>query len=148
MAKYGRKTMRLDTSGFESLIRKLDSLGGDVKTAAEVTLKKAGQRIQTDTHIALNNSYLPAYGKYWTGRTSKTIIDNPTVEWSGTVASIPVGFDFKKPGAGGYLISGTPKMKPDPQLRKMYKSKQYMNEIQDLMIESMNEFILKEMEDK
>ena len=148
MAKYGRKTMRLDTSGFESLIQKLDSLGGDVKTAAEVTLKKAGQRIQTDTHIALNNSYLPAHGRYWTGKTSESIIDNPTVEWSGTVGSIPVGFDFKAPGAGGFLISGTPKMQPDPQLRKIYKSKQYMNEIQDLMTESMNEFIIKAMEGK
>ena len=44
-----------------------------------------------------------------------------------------IGFDFEKPGAGGYLITGTPRMKPDAALSKMYKQKAYMKKIQDDM---------------
>ena len=90
-------------------------------------------------------SYLPAGGKYSTGKTEATIVDNPQVEWSGSRASIEVGFDFGKPGAGGFLITGTPKMKPDKELNRMYKGKKYMKQIQDQMSEVVSEAISKAM---
>ena len=58
---------------------------------------------------------------------------NPQPEWDGFVASVSVGFDFSVPGAGGYLITGTPKMAPDKQLHKIYKGKKYMQEIQKII---------------
>lgn len=131
MAK--RNTLKLDTSGLTELLTKLDAVGGDMKPAAEEALKKASERIADDTERAIQKVNLPAHGKYSTGDTEKSIIRNAQVEWNGLVGSVPVGFDFSKAGAGGYLITGTPKMKPDKELRKIYKGKKYMQELQEKM---------------
>lgn len=131
MAK--RNTLKLDTSGLTELLTKLDAVGGDMKPAAEEALKKASERIADDTETAIQKVNLPAHGKYSTGDTEKSIIRNAQVEWNGLVGSVPVGFDFSKAGAGGYLITGTPKMKPDKELRKIYKGKKYMQELQEKM---------------
>ncbi len=36
-----------------------------------------------------------------------------------------MGFDKTKPGAGGFLITGTPKMQPVKPLAQIYGSKKY-----------------------
>lgn len=134
-------TIRLDTSGLESLMRKLVRVEhAAAKETIDEVLTEAAQRIQTDTHLAMANNYLPAHGQYWTGRTAESIVDDTHVEWEGMVGSVPVGFDFSKPGAGGYLIkgrkpsaTGTPYMAPDPMLNKMFRGKSYMKEIQEKM---------------
>ena len=136
-----RNTLKLDMSGFEQLLVKLDGLNGDVNSIVTKALTEAGQRIAEDTHAAMANNNLPAGGKYSSGRTEEAIVDNPQVEWSGMKASIEVGFDFGKPGAGGFLITGTPKMKPNQALNKIYKGKKYMKEIQDQMGEIVDEAI-------
>lgn len=128
-----RNTLRLDTTGFEKYITKLESLGGNVEQAVNEALSKSAEQISKDTHLAMQPQYLPAQGKYSTGTTEASIIDDATVRWQGLTAWIPVGFDFAKKGAGGYLITGTPKMKPNPQLNAMYKQKKYMKQIQDEM---------------
>ena len=135
-------TIRLDTSGLEGLMRKLVRVEhAAAKETIEGVLEEAAQRIQTDTHLALSKNYLPAQGKYWTGRTSESVVDDTHVEWEGMVGSVPVGFDLSKPGAGGYLIKGrkpswrfgTPYMAPDLMLNKMFRGKAYMKEIQEEM---------------
>ena len=126
-----RNTLRLDTSGFDAYIRKLDSLGGDVRMAVNDALGSAADKIEKDTRAALAHVNLPAKGRFSSGDTEESIVTNPNVEWDGTVASIPVGFDFNKPGAGGFLITGTPRMKPDYELQRMYKQKRYMAQIQN-----------------
>ena len=113
------------------MIRKLDSLGGDVRKAVDDALGQAADTIEQDTRAALSHANLPAKGRFSSGDTEESVISNPRVEWDGTVASIPVGFDFNKPGAGGFLISGTPRMKPDYELQRMYKQKRYMARIQN-----------------
>lgn len=140
-----RNTLRLDTKGFESLLTKLDEVGGNINEVVTKALEEAGQTIAEDTHKAMAASYLPAGGKYSNGKTEAAIVDNPQVEWSGSRASIEVGFDFGKPGAGGFLITGTPKMKPDKELNRMYKGKKYMKQIQDQMSEVVSEAISKAM---
>lgn len=129
----GRNILRLDTSGMESMLKKLDELGGDVKKVTERTLRKAALKIQNDTVLAVAAPNLPAGGRYSQGDTASSVIHFAHVEWEGMTAWIPVGFDFGAAGAGGFLISGTPKMRPDAQLRKMYKGKAYMNQIQEQM---------------
>lgn len=139
MAKYGRKTLRLDTSGIEELLKRVDEFGGSVEKTAELVLKKAAVAVQNDTVLALSDKDLPAKGKYSTGRTLKSVIHFSKPEWNGTVVSVPVGFDFEKPGAGGFLISGrraingTPRVKPDMKLREIYKGKRYMDALQKKM---------------
>ena len=62
------------------------------------------------------------------------------------MASIPVGFDYDKPGAGGYLISGRPDMSPDVKLNQMYTGKKYMRQIEKDMVEVINDEIVRKMD--
>lgn len=128
-----RNTMQLDTSGFDRMIRELEQLGGNVERAVTEALQSAADRVHDDTVAALDKANLPAQGRYSKGTTRKSVVEDPRVTWNGTVASVPIGFDFSKPGAGGYLITGTPRMRPDPELHRMYKQKKYMQEIQSRM---------------
>lgn len=144
-----RNTMQLDLKGFNELITKLDGLGGDIKKATQDALEKAGQKIGEDTATAVQRSNLPAGGKFSQGDTAKTVVENPKVEWSGDTASIGVGFDFSKRGAGGFLIKGyyqnfhgTPRhMAPQPQLNAMYTGKGYMKQIQNEMAKEVTKVI-------
>ena len=125
----GRNVLKLDANAFNVYAEKLDRMGGDLKTIFTDALEKAGQKIGEDTTNALAEGNLPRGGQYSTGQTEKTVVKNPKVVWSGMFGSIGVGFDFGDPGAGGYLITGTPRMKPDTELNKIYKRKSYMNGI-------------------
>lgn len=130
MAK--RNTLHLDLKGFEELITKLESLGGDVKEVVTDALAQAAETIEEDTRDAMNPQNLPAHGIYSTGETKKSIA-KPEVSWSGNIAETGVGFDYGKQGAGGFLISGTPRMKPNAELEKIYVRKKYMKQIQSDM---------------
>lgn len=141
-----RNTLKLNTSGFEPLLKKLDGLGGDVRQAVDEALTKASAKIAQDTVTAMAPANLPARGKYSQGDTKQSIIQDAQITWDGLVASVPVGFDFSKPGAGGYLITGTPKMQPDKELHKMYKQKKYMSEIQNEISDIIMNHIIKQME--
>ena len=130
----GKNLLKLDVSGFEEYIQKLEKLEADIKPIVSDALNQAGETITDDTFDAVSDSNLPRGGEYSNGKTEESIIKNPRVKWSGTMAEIGVGFDFSKPGAGGYLITGTPRMAPDKALNRIYKSKKYMKDIQKDMI--------------
>lgn len=142
-----RNTLKLDTKGLEPLIKKLDSIGGDVKGAVNTALTKAAQTIAESTENAISATNLPAGGKYSKDTTKESIIRDAQVKWDGDTAWVPVGFDFSKPGAGGFLITGTPRMKPDYELNKIYKQKRYMNLIQKGMEEIILNSIVEKMEE-
>lgn len=139
-------TLNLDTKGFDELIEKLDELGADVKKIITDALEQAGETIEEDTLEAVEKSNLPAKGIYSKGITRLSVTRSPKVVWSGSRAEIGVGFDYSKPGAGGYLITGTPKMQPDHALNKMYKGKKYMSDINKDMQEVFMDEIVKRME--
>ena len=120
MAK--RNTLNLELSGFNELVTKLEGLNGNVHKVVTSALQQAAETIEEDTRDAVKKSNLPAKGIYSTGDTEKAIA-TPSVTWSGTVAEVGVGFDYSKNGAGGFLITGTPRMQPDRELQKMYKQK-------------------------
>lgn len=144
MAKT-RNNARLDTSGFETYIRNLANLGADVQGYVTTVLSQAAEKVNNDTRAALSPQFMPAGGKYSHGKTKESIVTDTTVTWSGGVGSVPIGFDFSKPGAGGYLITGTPRMRPNPEVNKIYKQKKYMNAIQKEMGEKFLDFIADEM---
>ena len=143
MAK--RTTLNLDMKNIEQLILKLDELEGDVKSAVEDALIQAAETITEDTIDAVHKSNLPAGGKYSDGDTEDSIVKNPKVIWEGTKASVAIGFDYDKPGAGGYLITGTPRMKPDYELQKIYTGKRYMTNIRNDMEAVMQDYINEKM---
>ena len=142
-----RNTLKLDTSGFDGMLRRLERLGGNVKKAVDEALSAAAEKIHSDTVAAIAPQNLPAGGKYSKSpsKTMASIIDDTQVRWDGDTGWVPVGFDFSKPGAGGFLITGTPKMRPDPELHRMYKQKKYMQEIQEQMSDKIGSFIVDEM---
>lgn len=113
---------------FADLAEKLEKAGGDVKKATHRAFQQAGEKITADTKAAITSGNLPAGGKYSINKTAGTIVE-PKVHWSGSIAEMDVGFDKSKPGAGGWLITGTPKMKPDYALQKIYKQKRYTNNL-------------------
>lgn len=143
MAK--RNTLRLDLSGFEEMIVKLDSLNGDVKGAVTDALQQVSETIHDDTVDALADEYMPRQGTYSTGRTKTTVVA-PKVEWSGTLAVAPVGFDYGEKGAGGFLISGTPRMQPNRKLEQIYTRKKYMRQLQEDMQDVISDYITEKME--
>lgn len=141
-----RNTLKLDTKGFEDLVARFEKLGGNAQEIVGKALERAGDKIEKDTIAAIQRKNLPQKGKYSKGNTERSIVRNSKVTWSGTMAEIGVGFDYSKPGAGGYLITGTPRMQPDRELHKMYKQKAYMRQIQNEMMETVSERITQEME--
>lgn len=131
----GRTTLKLDTSAFDDFAEKLDRLDADLKPIFDDALTQAAETITDDTLEAVKDQYLPAHGNYSTGDTKRSIMRNPHVKWSGMMGEVAVGFDYSKSGAGGFLITGTPRMQPDKELNRIYKGKRYMTEIKKDMIE-------------
>lgn len=133
MGKITKNSMWLDTSGFADLLEDLDRMGADVKDITERALVKTAEKIQEDVTEAMQDRYLPAKGRYATGRTKSTILKNQQVTWDGYTARIPVGFDETKPGASLFLINGlwhmdgTSKMKPNWKLNQMFRKGRYMS---------------------
>lgn len=125
----GKNKAKLKLEGFKEMITTLDSLGGDLVGVAADALSQAGETIGWDTLEAAQNPNMPAEGKYSTGRTEQAVLTTPRVEVSGNIVEVGAGFDYTKDGAGGILITGTPRMKPNYELNKIFKGKRYMNNI-------------------
>lgn len=135
-----RNTLKLDTSGFEEVLKRLDGLGGDTHAAVEEVLGEASKRIHDDTVAAITKPNLPRQGKYSDGQTMESIVSDANVTWEGDVAWIPAGFDFAKPGAGGYLIKGRGSptvMARVKALYDIYVGKRYMTNLQNEMLEKL-----------
>ena len=125
----GKNKAKVKLEGFKEMITTLDSLGGDLVGVAADALTEEGETIGWDTMEAAQNPNMPAEGKYSTGRTEQAVLTTPRVEVSGNLVEVGAGFDYTKDGAGGILITGTPRMKPNYELQKIFKGRRYMNNI-------------------
>lgn len=119
----------LDFSAFNEYAEMLDNLGADLKAIVEDAMEQSAETIQDDTIAAMADANLPAGGDYSTGDTVDSIIRDAKVEWQGSVGEIRLGFDKTKQGAGGFLITGTPRMRPNYELERIYGSKKYERQI-------------------
>lgn len=139
---YKRKQMiSIDFSNFAEYADKLDQLGASLKEVFSKAMEKAAEKVQADTIAALEFVNLPATGKYSTGETKESVITNPLTRWEGSVGEIGLGFDKTKPGAGGFLITGTPRMRPDYALERIYGTKRYENELRKQIEKSLQQEI-------
>ena len=120
-----KRMIDINFSAFSDYAEKLDNLGASLQSAFTKAMEQAAETIQEDTTEAMAKGNLPAGGKYSQGDTEAAIIHNPKVGWHGSVGEIDLGFDKTKPGAGGFLITGTPKMQPDRALEEIYGRKSY-----------------------
>lgn len=134
MAK--RNQFGIDWSQFEDFAERIDGLGGDLKKIFTDVMQMEAETVQEDTVEATAAANLPAHGKYSQEDTVKAINTMPKVEWSGTIASVGMGFDKTKPNAGTFLITGTPKMRPDYKLEEIFVRKKYLKS----MITDINEY--------
>lgn len=113
MAK--KKKNGFDTTMLQKYADQLEQLGGSnaLKRATEAGMAQAKLEINKQISAAMQPGNLPAGGKYSTGETVGSISKATTPEWTGNIATLPVGFDMSKSGITSILLMyGTPKMKP------------------------------------
>ena len=118
---------------FEEYAERLDELGADLKEIFTDVMEQEAETVQEDTIAALAPGFLPAHGKYSHGDTKQAVDLRPRVTWEGSLGEIGLGFDKTKYNAGGWLITGTPKMSPDRELARIYGSRKYEVDIRKSM---------------
>ena len=122
--KFARKSnLNIDFAGLGELTEQLENLGGNIEKTIGEALEKAGKQVQEDTLAALDKKNLPAKGAFSHGETAASVARDIRAEYKGMYVEIQIGFDKSKPGAGGFLITGTPKMQPDKALADIYSRK-------------------------
>lgn len=138
-----KSSIEIDFGVFADLADQLDRLGADLKECFSEVMEEEGKKVAQDTVKAVQEVNLPAGGKYRSRQreTENSIIMEPKVEWSGTLGSIGLGFDKTKPGAGGWLITGTPKMHPDYALEKIFTHKRYESNMKKAIMQGLQEQI-------
>ena len=130
MAKR-KNWISIDMYAFADYADKLDKLGADLKKVLGEAMEEGAAKVEEDVLKAIEPANLPEKGKYSRGKTKESVIKDAKVKWSGSYGEIGVGFDKSKPGAGGWLITGTQKMQPDQRLAKIFQTKKYANKIND-----------------
>lgn len=144
MAKR-KNWISIDMYAFADYADKLDKLGADLKKTLGKAMKKGAAKVEKDVLEALDDGNLPAGGKYQRNpsKTKASVIKDAEVKWSGNYGEIGVGFDKSEPGAGGWLITGTPKMQPDKKLAQIFQSKKYAKTINDEIKEELEDQLKK-----
>lgn len=128
-SKSRGNSLSIDFSCFEDYAEKLDKLGADLKKIIGDAMEQAAETVQDDVTEAMEASNLPAKGIYSNEETMESIIKDAKVDWKGNYGEIGLGFDKTKPGAGGFLITGTPKMRPNYKLEDIFARKKYSTKI-------------------
>lgn len=113
----GRKNrLTVDFSGLEMYQKKLESIGGNATKQAFESALKASQNVVRQNVTAAMQRHEE------TGQTSRSIIKDSAVEWTGDTASIDVGFDIAGGGLPsiflmyGTQLHGQPHITPDRNL--------------------------------
>lgn len=139
------RMLSIDFSNFSDYAERLDQLGADLKQVIGDAMEQAAETVQDDVRDAMASVNLPAGGKYSQGDTVSSIIIDPKVNWQGSYGEIGLGFDWVKPGAGGFLITGTPKMRPNYALEDIFSRKKYlktiMNQIEEELQDAIDEYM-------
>lgn len=130
----GKNRIGLQFDGMEDLIKKFESLDGDLKKATENALKASKQAVTPGIQQAIKKHHL-------TGDTEKSLDKKIKVEWEGATASVDIGFHVRQGGLPSiFLMYGTPRVKKDTKLyNSIYgpKVKKQIAEIQKEVFQKM-----------
>lgn len=129
-SKRRKNYITIDWMAFAAYAEKLDRLGADMQKILTESMEKAGTKVQADVRDAVAKPNLPAKGEYSNGDTERSILE-AKVLWHGSLGEMNLGFDKSVSGAGGFLITGTPKMAPDYALAQIFTQKSYEKNIKD-----------------
>lgn len=136
-----KNSLSIDFSNFAEYAERLDELNADLKEIFRDAMEQAAETVEWDIMDALADANLPALGKYSQGATEASVIRDAKVQWQGMLGEIPIGFDKTMPGAGGWLITGTPKMRPDYKLEDIFSRRSYERKIMKQIEEHLQEEI-------
>ena len=119
----------IEFDGFDEVVNRIKKLDGDIKGVTEKALK--------ETHkIITNNADKAIRPHHKTGQTEKSLKRQAEVKWSGSLASVEVGFDISNGGlASIFLMYGTPRMKKDQSLYNAFFSKKTREDIMNMQEE-------------
>lgn len=131
--------IHIDYSAFSDLIEQLERFEADVPKIVAESMEEAGETLAEETIEALASANLPASGKYSQGDTVASVVKAPKAETQGSYIEIGLGFDKTKSGAGGFLVTGTPKMRPDYKLEAIYGSRKYETKMKNQIKKKLNE---------
>lgn len=130
MAKKFADKMGIEFEGFEEVIKRLEKLDGDVRGITEKALKETHRIVTAKARNSAQKQNLPAHGKYSSGRTLRSLRTEATIEWSGTEAKVPVGFDISKGGLPSiFMMYGTPRYMKNQEMYNAFWSNQTHAEI-------------------
>lgn len=108
------KKFGLKFDGVAELSEQIDKLGGDLKKVTEEALIFIPGEVTPKLRAAMAKH--TRYGRGTAGETARALVEGQQVQWSGSVASIAVGFDLKKGGMPSiFLMYGTPRHAPRNQ---------------------------------
>lgn len=121
-----RNRIGMSFAGFQEMAAEFDAIGGNLREVVMECLEKSHALVTPKLHADMSRHRL-------TGKTEASILDNAQVEWSGTKASIDVGFDIRSGGLPSvFLMYGTPRMKKDTKLYNDIYGKKTRDEIKAL----------------
>lgn len=122
--------MSLSFEGLDEMMKKLERLDKDTKAVTEEALTKAHEIVTAKAEQAIAKSNLPARGHYSHGDTAGSLQRTPKIKWSGSEASVEVGFNIRKGGLPSiFLMYGTPKMAKVQSLYDAFYSSQTEGEV-------------------
>ncbi len=99
----GRNRLTMGTKGFEEMFAKLDRANTDMKKITEDALEQTFSAVTPGIKGAID-------GHERSGTTAESLEKEAKVEWEGTAAKVPVGFNIRKGGLPSvFLMYGTPK---------------------------------------
>lgn len=109
-----KKKNGFDTKALEKYAERLEAAGGTaaIKRATSAAMIQAKLTINQEILKAIQASNLPAHGKYSQGGTRDSLSRSTSVDWSGNIAELPLGFNLSEDITSIFLMYGTPKMPP------------------------------------
>lgn len=131
--------------GFTDVIHQLEQLEVDVRETVTDALQEAGQFVTEQARAAIQ-----PHGR--TGKTEASLRENPTVEWTGTQATIHAGFDIANGGMPsiflmyGTKVHGTPRAKKDVRLYNAFYGAETKKKVEQIVRDALNAAVEKAMQ--
>lgn len=110
-------------TGYEEIIQDIENSTGEIESAMERALTKAGELTVAEYEEVIEQHYL-------SGVTEESLQKSPSIKKEGTKLIMKTGFDLTKGGlASIYLDRGTPKQRPIKYVDKIKRSRKIKDAI-------------------